>query len=151
MCKQFQLIISIYVSTSITSFFILHPHLAKGADSCNDFLPWQFVKGEWKYCNLRTHKSMPYFCRSESLSIESNFSFLPRGEGTHIWRHTGMCRSKGSLFHKKSLNMGPIFYKNIPRPKHGFVFPKFPNFFWVFAWWTPENCEKWAFILRKIP
>ena len=35
-----------------------------------------------------------------------------------------MCCSNGSLFHKKSLNMGPIFYKNIP--KHG---------------WTPENVK----------
>ena len=25
-----------------------------------------------------------------------------------------MCCSNGLLFHKKSLNMGPIFYKNIP-------------------------------------
>ena len=30
--------------------------------------------------------------------------------GTHILRHTGTCRSNGSLFHRKSLNMmGPIF------------------------------------------
>ena len=35
-------------------------------------------------------------------------------------RHMGVCRSNGSLFHKKSLNMGPIFYKNIP--KHGSIF-----------------------------
>ena len=38
--------------------------------------------------------------------------------GTHILRHTGMCCSH----HKKSLNMGPNFYKNIP--KHGSVFSK---------------------------
>ena len=45
-----------------------------------------------------------------------------RGGGggvTHIFRYTGMWCSNGSLFHKKSLNMGPIFYKNIP--KHGWV------------------------------
>ena len=29
--------------------------------------------------------------------------------GTHIFRRTGMCRSNGSLFYKKSLNMGPVF------------------------------------------
>ena len=29
-----------------------------------------------------------------------------RPGGTHILRHRGMCRSKGPLFHKKSLNMG---------------------------------------------
>ena len=39
---------------------------------------------------------------------------------TRILRYTGMCRSNGSLFHKKSLNMGSIFDKNIP--KHGSVF-----------------------------
>ena len=32
----------------------------------------------------------------------------------------------------------------------GLFFPKFPQF-WVFAMKTPENCEKWAYILRKIP
>ena len=33
-----------------------------------------------------------------------------------------MCHSNGSVFHNKSLNMGLIFYKNIP--KHGSVFSK---------------------------
>ena len=37
--------------------------------------------------------------------------------GTHIFGRTGMCRSNGSLFYKKSLNMGPVFYQNIL--KHG--------------------------------
>ena len=37
----------------------------------------------------------------------------------------GMCYSIGSLFHKKSLNMGLIFYKIIP--KHGSVFPNIPK------------------------
>ena len=36
-----------------------------------------------------------------------------------LW-YTGLCHSNGSLFHKKSVNMGLIFYKNIP--KHGSVF-----------------------------
>ena len=62
---------------------------------------------------------------------------------TNILRHTMMCRSNGSLFHKKFLNMGPI--KNIP--KHSSIFSK--NIFWgVFDIW---NFWKWAFILRKIP
>ena len=43
--------------------------------------------------------------------------------GTYILRHTGMCHSNGSLFHKKSLNMGFIFYKIIS--KHAYVFQNF--------------------------
>ena len=62
--------------------------------------------------------------------------------GTHILRHMGKCCSNGSLFHKKALNMGPIFYRNIP--KYGSVYLKFPKFFGCLA-------EKWANILRKIP
>ena len=34
-----------------------------------------------------------------------------------------MYRSNGLFFHKKSLNMGLIFYKNIP--KHGYIAPEF--------------------------
>ena len=45
------------------------------------------------------------------------------GGHTLILRYTGMCRSKGSLFHKKSLNMvGPITYKNFF--KHCSIFQK---------------------------
>ena len=43
------------------------------------------------------------------------------GRGTHILRHTQMCSSNRSLFHKKSLNMGTFCYKRIP--KHGSIFP----------------------------
>ena len=35
--------------------------------------------------------------------------YIPRVEGTHILRYTGMCCSNGLVFLKKSLNMGPIF------------------------------------------
>ena len=48
---------------------------------------------------------------------------------THIFGQTEMCRSNGSLFYKKSLNMGPVFYKKIL--KHGSTFltePKFSGF-----------------------
>ena len=51
------------------------------------------------------------------------------GGGTHIIGRTGMCRSNGSLFYKKSLNMGPVFYPKIL--KHGSTFltePKFLGF-----------------------
>ena len=34
--------------------------------------------------------------------------------GTHIFGRTGMCRSNGSLFYKKSLNMGSVFYQKNP-------------------------------------
>ena len=49
--------------------------------------------------------------------------------GTHIFGRTGMCRPNGSLFYKKSLNMGPVFYQKIL--KHGSTFltePKFLGF-----------------------
>ena len=36
-----------------------------------------------------------------------------RGGGTHIFGQMGMCRSNGSFFTKKSLNMGPVFYQKI--------------------------------------
>ena len=47
----------------------------------------------------------------------------------HVLRQTGMCRSNGSLLYKKSLNMGPVFYKKLL--KHGSNFltePKFSGF-----------------------
>ena len=46
-----------------------------------------------------------------------------REEVTHILWDTRMWYSDGSLFHKKSQNMGPICYKSIP--KHGTVLTKF--------------------------
>ena len=53
----------------------------------------------------------------------------PGGGGTLIFGRTGMCRSNGSLFNKKSLNMGPAFYQKIL--KHGSTFltePKLSGF-----------------------
>ena len=35
--------------------------------------------------------------------------------GTHMLRHTGMCRPSELLFHQKSLDMGPILVKIILR------------------------------------
>ena len=37
------------------------------------------------------------------------------GGGTYMLRHTGMCRPNGLIFHQKSLDMGPILVKKIPR------------------------------------
>ena len=62
---------------------------------------------------------------------------------THILRHTGICLSNGSLFHKKFQNSGSIFYRNIP--KHGFIFLKFQKKIQMFI----RSCEKWVYILRK--
>ena len=53
----------------------------------------------------------------------SHFSLtlIPKSQGgTHIFGQTGMCRSNGSLFYKKSLNMDPVFYQKIL--KHGSTF-----------------------------
>ena len=71
------------------------------------------------------------------------------GGYTHIFGQTGMCRSNGSLFYKKFLNMGPVFYQNIL--KHGSTFltePKFSGFRMVK---TPDReiFEKWAYFLEK--
>ena len=48
-----------------------------------------------------------------------------------------------SLFHKKSLNMGPIFYKNIP--KHWYVFMTKPKF----SLRSLENCENGPIFQQK--
>ena len=59
--------------------------------------------------------------------------------GTHIFGRTGMCRSNGSLFHKKSLNMGPVFYQKIL--KHGSTFLTEPKFFGFSHGENPKNRE----------
>ena len=59
------------------------------------------------------------------------------GGGTHIFGRTGMCRSNGSLFYKKSLNMGPVFYQKIL--KHGQLF-----------WMSTKFCKFGVFCHAKI-
>ena len=73
-----------------------------------------------KNCNNIFQEFLIFFGANNSQGVLSseaikthNKRLTGRG-GTHILRHTGMCRSTGSLFHKKSLNMGPIFYKKHP-------------------------------------
>ena len=71
--------------------------------------------------------------------------FTLRG-GTHIFGWTGMCRSNGSLFYKKSLNMGPILNQKLL--KHGSTFLTEPK-----LWRKPENrkfFKIWAYFSRKI-
>ena len=58
--------------------------------------------------------------------------------GTHILRHARMCRSNRSLFHKKSLHMGPIFYK---------ISLNMGSFFQNF--WTTTNCENGPIFKKK--
>ena len=45
----------------------------------------------------------------------STYEGLQTRGGTHMLRHTGMCRPNGLLFHQKSLDMGPILVKKILR------------------------------------
>ena len=71
--------------------------------------------------------------------------------GTHIFGQTGMCRSNGLLFYKKSLNMGPIFYQQIL--KHGSTFLTEPKFLGFRMAKNPKNheiFEKWAYFSREI-
>ena len=80
-----------------------------------------------QFLTLVSHEKYETENNSVSTSLMTKVSILKsRGGGSHILRHTGMCGSNGSLFHKKSLNTGPIFNKNIL--KHESVFSKFPKF-----------------------
>ena len=71
--------------------------------------------------------------------------------GTHIFMifgRTGMCRSNGLLFYKKSLNMGPVFYQKILKHESTFLTePKFSGFRMAK---TPKSFEKRAYFSRKI-
>ena len=62
---------------------------------------------------------------SDYWTLNTHRTHTPGG-GTHIFDRTGMCRSNGSLFYKKSLNMGPVFYQKIL--KHGSTFLTEPKF-----------------------
>ena len=66
--------------------------------------------------------------------------------GTLILRHKGMCHSNGSLFHKKSLNNAWATFSTKISLNMG---PSFPNFGGI-RMRVPKNCEKWAYIWRKI-
>ena len=58
--------------------------------------------------------------------LRASFGLSAGGGGTHIFGQTGMCRSNGALFYKKSLTMGPVFYQKIL--KHGSTFLTEPKF-----------------------
>ena len=75
-------------------------------------------------------------------------SSIGGGGGTHKLRHTGMCHFNESLFHKKTLNMGPIFYKNIP--KHKSAFHKFLGAHFVILTRTQHKALFMIMITRLI-
>ena len=82
-------------------------------------------------CHIHSQNGVKfgYFCRNIICSIRCSFVFvvkifwcLPRARGgTHIFGRTGMCRSNGSFFYKKSLNMGPFFYQKILKHRSTFL------------------------------
>ena len=71
------------------------------------------------------------------------------GKCTHILRHMRMCCKNGSVFWKKSINMGPIYHE-----KYFTIGQIFKKIFWglllnfVFLW---LNCKKWVPFFRKNP
>ena len=91
-----------------------------------------FKKETWKEKQKNTFFFVPV-----SLTILQGFCYLIcfmcifPGGGTHIFGRTGMYRSNGSLFYKKSLNMGPVFY-----PK------KMSQLFWLSPNFRVFTCRK---------
>ena len=88
--------------------------------------------------DLTTTRAFTHQKHPRSLGALHGVQWTPRG--THMLRHTGMCRIFGSFFWKKSLNMGPIFHAKIPN--YGF------DFIGVFLW---QNRKKWVPFFGKIP
>ena len=74
-------------------------------------------------------------------SISSNFGYISTPGGTHIFGRTRMYRSNGSLFYKKSLTMGPVFFT--PKIlKHGSTFltePQITRNFWKIGLFLKKN------------
>ena len=71
--------------------------------------------------------------------------------GTHMLRHTGMCRPNGLLFHQKSLDMGPTLVKKILRG--GSHFSKFAKNCKISRFWgrkTLRNGSRFAKISKKL-
>ena len=74
------------------------------------------------------------------------------GGSTHIFGWTGLCCSNGSLFYKKSLNMGPVFStkKSLNMGQRFWLSPNFR----VFAWLKPRklwNFCKMGLFFKKNP
>ena len=74
--------------------------------------------------------------------------FVP---GVVLKGQMGMCCSNGSLFYKKSFNMGPVFYKKICKSGSSFLTePKFSRFCMAKTQKNHKICEKLAYFSRKI-
>ena len=75
------------------------------------------------------------------------------GEGsTHIFGRTGMCRSNGLLFYKKSLTWVLFFTKKILKHGSTFLTERWAQIFGLSHGKNPENQEifvKWAYFSRK--
>ena len=72
---------------------------------------------------------MEHHCTIEDTPrVHSSYCMHGTG-GTHIFGRMGMCRSNESLFYKKSLNMGPVFYQKILKHQSTFLNePKYLGF-----------------------
>ena len=91
----------------------------------NDSLKYANVTCVHCFCKIASHIACTLFLNAWVSCMIDSFT---RG-GTHIFGRTVICRSNGSLFYKKSLNMGPVFYQKIL--KHGSTVltePKFLGF-----------------------
>ena len=94
----------------------------------------------WKSWILASSQDALWDNHTRSVRIVT-MSWFPGG--THIFGRTGMYRSNGSLFYKKSLNMGPVFYPKIL--KNGSTFLTEPQIKWfsgVFAMRKPRKIAK---------
>ena len=103
---------------------------------------------EWNYCGFASTPDLKFKQNGDLKQIKAR---VGPGGGTDIFGRTGMCCSNGSLFYKKSLNMGPVFCQKIL--KHGSTFLTEPKFSGFRMSKNPENSEifeKWAYFWRKI-
>ena len=69
------------------------------------------------------------------------------GGGTHMLRHTWMCRPNGLVFHQKSLDKGPILVKK--KSEEGPVSPKLQKNKPFFEAETIKNGSQFTKIKKK--
>ena len=99
----------------------------------NSFGLWSFMLWSFMLWMLLLFINRTALDCWQSIGLCEVKTYLPvqirRRGATLILRRTGMCLCNGSLFHKKSLNIGPIFYKKKQQqqkqPKYGSVIPKY--------------------------
>ena len=71
--------------------------------NCVGRISWKF----WHWFDLKSSTELVIKDRCYTCLMSLSWG------GTHMLRHTGMCRPNGLLFHQKSLDMGPILVKKI--------------------------------------